>query len=159
MGDGKAGSAEKHRYAAATSEMRQFLDGVVRDHPRVHVIGPVRHAARYNRAVAELVERVDVTGFLAIVDDQHLVHVSRRHGDARREMQRGQLPVGRDDYVLLPRIFGDPDKVEPGTAIRRGSNSIVIMKVIGNVQYRVFAEVRVARRHLAFATMYKSRAG
>ena len=159
MGDGKAGSAEKLRYAAATIEMRQFLDGVVRDHPRVHVIGPVRHAARYNRAVAELAERVDVTGFLAIVDDHHLVHASRHHGNARREMQRGQLPVGRDDYVLLPRIFGDPDKVEAAAPGRRGSPAVSITKAIGASLYRMVAEVRVNRRHLAFVTMYKTNRG
>ena len=138
--------------------MRQFLDGVVRDHPRVHVIGPLHHASRYNRAVAQLAEGCDLTGYAVIVDDQHLVHASRHHGHARTEMQRGQLPVVRDDYVLLPRIFGDTDRVEPGTAIRRASNSIVIAKVIGTVQYHVFAEVRVGRRHLAFATMFRSRA-
>ena len=156
MGGGKVGSAEKLRYAAATIGMRQFLDDVAGDHPRVHVIGPVRHAARYNRAVGLLADGLDLTGYTVIVDDQHLVHASRHHGNARIEMQRGQLPVGRDDYVLLPHIFGDPDKVEPATQGRRGSPAVSITKAIAASLYRVVAEVRINRRHLAFVTMYKS---
>jgi hypothetical protein len=80
VGEGKAGSAEDRRYADASRTLRHFLVLSRGDHPRVHVIGPIRHAARYSRAFGQVTERLDVTGFMMIVDDQHVVHASRRHG-------------------------------------------------------------------------------
>ena len=159
MGDGKTGSAEERRYAEAARAMRRFLGTSGGDRPLVHIIGPVRHAARFNKAFLSIIDRLDVTGFLLIVDDQHVVHASRRHGHARTEMQRGQLPVEHDDYVRLPRILGDPDTVGPGTTGRRGGPALVVTKAIDGARYRVIVEARVARQQLAFVSMFKSRAG
>ncbi len=79
MGDWKSGSAEERRYAEASRALRQFLDAPCGDRPRVHVIGPVTHAARYNNAfrrvqpgeredIVRLKAGLDVTEFVMIVD-------------------------------------------------------------------------------------------
>jgi hypothetical protein len=159
VGEGKVGSAEERRYAGASRALRHFLVLPSGDHPRVHVIGPIRNAARYNRAFGQVTERLDVTGFMLIVDDQHVIHASRRHGSPRTEMQRGQLPLEFDDYARLPRILGDPDTIEPGATGRRGGPSVVVTKAIGGVRYRVVIELRMRRRQLAFVSMFKARTG
>jgi hypothetical protein len=122
MVDRLSGSAEQRRYAAAAREVQQFIQAPAEDKPRLFVIGPVRHAARYNRAfcwitpgeredTARLKQRSDVTEFLMVLDDEHVVHALRQHGDEAAEARRGQVPVGRPDYRRLPQIVSDPDSV------------------------------------------------
>ncbi len=154
MAAGKIASAEARRYAEASRALRHFLGEPSGSTPRVYVIGPVRHAARYCRAFG-----LDVTGFATIVDDQHIAHASRRHGSARTEMQRGQFPLEPNDYWRLPRILGDPDTIDPGESGRRGGPAVIITKSIGKARYRVVVELRMRRRQIAFVSMSKSIGG
>jgi len=167
VGDGKSGSAEERRFADASLVLRQFLAAPGGDRPRVHVIGPVRHVARYNQAfrrvqtgeredIARLKAGLDVTGFLMVVDDQHLTHALRQHGNPMAEAGRGQLAVNRDDYGCLVRIVGNPDNVMDSESGSRGGPRVVVSKVIGRVRYKVVLEARVRRTHIAFLTMFKS---
>lgn len=167
MGGGKSGSAEERRYAEASRALRQFLDAPGEDRPRIHVIGLLRHAARYNRAfrwlranerddIARLKERLDVTGFVMIVDDQHVAHAYRQHGNLAAEVKRGQVPVNQDDYRCLPQIVGDPDNVLDSESGSRGGPRVVVTKVIDRVRYQVVLEARVRRQQVAFLTMFKS---
>jgi hypothetical protein len=158
VAEGRTGSAEERRYADASRALRHFLAFPRSDSPRIHAIGLVRHAARYNRAFGHITGQLDVTGFVLIVDDQHIAHATRQHGNARTEAKRGQLPIDLDDYARLPRILGDPDTVDPAETGRRGGPAAVVAKVIGGVAYRVIVELRRHRRQLAFVTIYKTRA-
>jgi hypothetical protein len=92
---------------------------------------------------------------VVVVDDQHLVHAARRHGNARTEAKHGQLPIGEDDFARLPRILGDPDTVEAGEPGSRGGPSAVLTKTIGSVRYRVIVEMRSRQNHVAFVPMFK----
>ncbi len=86
--------------------MKRFLNEPRTATPAVHIIGPVQHAARYNRAFRQSASdaqeqpgpsaELDVTGFMLVVDDQHLTHSTRQHGRLATEAKRGQLPVKRD---------------------------------------------------------------
>ena len=157
MGDRKPGSAEERRYADASRAVRQFLALPRGDDPQVHAIGPLRHAAKYHRAFGRVEEWIDVTGFLVIMDDQHVAHALRRHGSLRSEAKRGQIGLERDDFARLPQILGDPDTDESGDKGRRGGPAAVVTKVIGGVRYRVIVEVRARQRQIAFVSMFKVR--
>jgi hypothetical protein len=98
-----------------------------------------------------------VTGFVVVVDDQHVAHASRQHGRQDVESRRGQLAVSRHDYGLMPRIVGDPDLVAPGETGQRGGPRVVLIKVIDGARYRVILEARIRRPQLAFLPMFKTR--
>ena len=99
----------------------------------LHVIGPVRHAARYNPALRQadpadsqdqvrLRSQVDVAGFDPVMDSQHVIHASRRHGRGEQEARQGQLAIELENFSRLPRILGDPDRIEPGVSGRRSGS-------------------------------------
>jgi hypothetical protein len=148
--------------------LKHFLRTTKNQTPATYVVGPIRHAARYNRAFREvhpndreeiraLKAGIDVTGYMLIIDDQHLVHCKRQHGNRASEAKRGQLPISDDDICKLPQILGDPDAVEGGTSRRRGPPSALVTKALGNISYTVIVEARTQKRDLSFVTIFKSR--
>ncbi len=164
---GDAGSSETRRYADAFRKLKQFLNSPRADKPNVHIVGPVRHAASYYRAFRDVhpddskplqsvKSRLDVTGFLVIVDDQHIAHATRQHGSRKKEEMRGQRALEREDFARIPQIVGDLELIAPAVSGRRGTPAVMIMKAIDGTTYRLVLEARTARREIACVTMFKS---
>ena len=47
-----------------------------------------------------------VTGYLHIMDTDSARHTTKRHGN-QEEVLRGQVPLVREDFLLLPNVFVD----------------------------------------------------
>jgi hypothetical protein len=161
-----AGSAQERKYKDAARSLKHFLREPRTATPAVHVIGPVRHAAAYNRAfrvladddredVRKLKQAMDVTGFVTVVDNQHLIHSSRQHGSQGSEAKRGQIAIVAEDYAKLPQILGEPDEVKPGYSGRRGAPAALVTKLLNGLLYTVVVEARCRRRQVSFVTMHK----
>ncbi len=161
-----AGPAQERKYKDAARSLKHFLRQPGTTSPAVHVIGPVRHAAVYNRAfrvvddddredIRNLKQAIDVTGFVTVVNNQHLIHSSRQHGSHGSEAKRRQIAIVTEDYAKLPQILGEPDDVKPGYSGRRGAPAALVTKLLDGLLYTVVVEVRCRRRQVSFVTMHK----
>lgn len=77
------------------------------------VSGPPRvifKEAGFYPTVPEMVERIqreaglNVSGYLHIMDTDSIRHIIKSHG-ASQEAPRGQVPLVREDFLLVPEIL------------------------------------------------------
>ena len=99
----------------------------------------------------------DFTGFQHHVDESAVRHVLKEHGDPQLEARRGQIPVTREDFALLPQITDPSAAMVESAGESNGLPLIRYTRQIGDTFY-VVEEVRRRRKRLALKTMYKTRA-
>jgi len=128
--------------------------------PRTIMLGDVtpEGAVRINALLRGSGIDLDVTGFVHVVHPDAAKHAVKEHGDASREVSRGQLPITADDWAAIPDVLASPDRIEYLGQSRRGPERLGYWKQINGTLFYV-EEVRTGRRTLAAVTMWKSRAG
>ena len=95
-----------------------------------------------------------VTGSLHIMDTDSVRHIIKRHGN-QEEVLRGQVPLVREDSLLLPNVFGSPDMIENGGKTKPGRDTIRYSKIFGGFRYHYTEELRTKKNRLAAVTFYK----
>ncbi len=98
---------------------------------------------------------MDLTGYRHTIDTFAVRHTLKIHGDARREMKRGQIAVSPEDFECIPDILAAPDSVTGTGKSRIGAETITYRKTIGDMTVFYVEEVRTGRRELAMKTMFK----
>ena len=94
---------------------------------------------------------------LHIMDTDSIRHIIKNHGK-QEEAMRGQIPLGREDFLLLPNIFGNPDIIEGGGKTKPGRDTIRYIKTVGGFRYHYAEELRTKKNRLAAVTFYKRKA-
>lgn len=97
---------------------------------------------------------VDVSGYTHIIDNYAVRHTLKNHGDASRELARGQLPVTADDLAKLPEIIRNPDSVDYAGKTDQGRHAVIYRKQV-NGHVLTVEEARTGRKQLAFVSMRK----
>ena len=103
----------------------------------------------------KLLANIDAAGFDFAVDASAVRHVIKRHGDARIEVTRGQMPVVPEDFGLLSYVLNAPDEVSFDPPVSGGGAIIRYSRSIGGVRFVALMEVRTGRRRLALKTLWK----
>ena len=109
---------------------------------------------------AEMVSRIqteagiNVEGSLHIMDTDSIRHIIKNHAGPK-EILRGQMPLVREDFLLLPGVFGNPETIENAGRTKPGRDTICYQKTIGKYQYCYFEELRTKKNRLAAVTCYK----
>jgi hypothetical protein len=70
---------------------------------------------------------VDIHGYVHEISNYFIRHVIRNHGNAKREIARGNLPVMDDDFQHIPAIIEHPDYIIIG-AKRNNAERIIYVK-------------------------------
>jgi hypothetical protein len=70
---------------------------------------------------------VDIHGYVHEISNYFIRHVIRNHGDEKREIARGNLPVTDDDFQRIPAIIEHPDYIIIG-AKRNNEERIIYVK-------------------------------
>jgi hypothetical protein len=96
--------------------------------------------------------------FKHTVDNYAIVHTHNKHGQESKEISRGQIAVLGSDYLLIPEIITESDKVSIGEKSSIGTDLIMYEKEIDKITYFYVAEVRKKRKSLAMKTLYKRKA-
>ena len=89
---------------------------------------------------------ISVEGYFHILDNYALRHVQIRHGNPQIEISRGQIPVQREDFLLIPTLILEPDALEYEFA--RTKHTLIYQKIIGGQLYLYAAEIRSTKRKL-----------
>jgi hypothetical protein len=88
---------------------------------------------------AEKIERetgLNVKGYRRRITNRDMRHIIKRHGSEATESPRGQIPVTKEDFLLLPKITEKYDTVKTEFD-RDGSRVLVYQKRIGGRYYYV----------------------
>jgi len=110
-------------------------------------------------AQAKIIEEytgVDTKGCERVMDNYMIRHSMGEHGSVEYEKKRGQVAISLDDFLLIPKIVTDPDKIEYIGKNRLKQDLIRYTKRIGSLYIAVEA-VRVANKgnKLVFTTLFK----
>jgi hypothetical protein len=100
---------------------------------------------------------IDVSGFDFSLSPSDLRHITKQHGGSG-EAQRGQVPMGDEDYGWLPAIVSDPDERRDVGTSDVGEPLVLFEKVIDDRRYFAVFALRRGRRTLALKTFYSRQA-
>ena len=95
---------------------------------------------------------IDLKGYKHVIETSGIQHAEKRHGDK----SEGRCPLSLEDYLLVPYIIKERDKVEmsPQRDVRHRNRVLVYTKQIGDTYYYV-EEVRMKNKSLAFKSLRK----
>lgn len=99
----------------------------------------------------------DLTGYRRIVDNYAIKHILNEHGDAKKEADRGLIPVTKEDILRIPDIVENPDNIIPAGKTRVGRDSILYEKRFNGVIFYL-EEKRTGKNEIAAVTLYKKKA-
>ena len=112
-----------------------------------------KEADRLNSAIG-----LDLTGFVHQLTAGGIRHIFKSHGDEQTEKARGQLPITKEDILLIPLITGDFDNVALAKEKSEGRNILIYSKKIGNMYFYYESVGGRKNKTLQPKTMYKRKA-
>jgi hypothetical protein len=105
---------------------------------------------------------LDVTDFVISIDNYAILHTLRKHS-SENELKRGQIPVCKSDFLLIPQVLLSFDFVEVSPEKFLNKEVLIFYKII-NEQFVVRVEVRQISsigknkcNRLALLTMFKKK--
>ena len=101
---------------------------------------------------------LNLTNFKRTIDNYAIIHTHNKHGQANKEISRGQIAVKIEDYLLIPNIVSNPDNITIGEKSNIGTELIIYEKEVQEVCYFYVEEVRKKRKSLSMKTLYKRKA-
>ena len=95
---------------------------------------------------------IDLNGYKHVIETTGVQHSEKRHGDKSED----RTPLSLEDYLLVPYIIKERDKVEmsPQRDVRHHNRVLIYTKQIGDTYYYV-EEVRMKNMSLAFKSLRK----
>ncbi len=96
------------------------------------------------------------TDYVHSISDTQIGHAVDNHSSESEEAKLNQIPISKDDLLLIPFVIKDYDKVEVSpNKNKRGLTTIILTKQIDDCVIYYLEEVRVRRKSLAMVTLYK----
>lgn len=101
---------------------------------------------------------IDLTGFVHQLTAGGIRHIFKSHGDEKTEKTRGQLPITKEDILLIPRITKEFDNVSLAKEKSEGRDVLIYSKKIGD-QYFYYETIGGKKnKTLQPKTFYKRKA-
>ena len=110
------------------------------------------------RMMLEKLLNLNLKNFKRTIDNYAIIHTHNKHGQANKEISRGQIEVKIEDYLLIPDIVNNPDNITIGEKSNIGTELIIYEKEIEEIRYFYVEEVRKKRKSLSMKTLYKRKA-
>ncbi len=116
-------------------------------------IGPVSAAAVEKAKAAGH----DIGGFHSVLETDAVRHVLGGHSAPEGEDSRGQEPITKEDFKLLPAVLERPDAVRAGRDDANPHIKTLIFEKKVNGRLLTVQQVRRGKRSLALKTMWKKK--
>src|SRR5665213_2746588 len=122
-----------------------------------------KHFVTFGRVDVEEARRLEaetglkLEGYRRFVDNYAIAHILHEHGDADAETKRGLVAVTQEDFLLIPEIVQQPDRICHAGKTAVGLEGVLYEKrVNGWICY--VEEVRTKHNLLATKTFFKKSA-
>ena len=108
---------------------------------------------------------IDVSNHWVCIDNYGIIHTMEHHGNERSEAKRGQIAIGKEDFITMIEVFLYPDEIKKMGVTRH--NNLPILQFVKKMDDKIFVvkEVRTTTSRkenkisrLVFQTMYKIKA-
>ena len=95
---------------------------------------------------------INLRGFKHVIETSGIQHAEKRHG----KQSKDRTPLSLEDYLLVPFIIKNRDKVEVSVQTERSHRNTILVytKQIGDTYYYV-EEIRKLNKSLAFKSLRK----
>ncbi len=108
-----------------------------------------------NKKEVEVLNKItkkDLTGYKRVITVQDINHVLKKHGKKSKDKN----PINYADFLLIPDIINNPDKIYLSNERSKQSQLQVIIykKKFFNTFYYL-EEVRIGKKKVALKTLYK----
>jgi hypothetical protein len=147
----------KERIRNAIEETKKELtNNVPGEHiPLVKI--PIKQVDKWMVDKVMEVTGIDITGFQHELSNDVIRHFMKNHGDSKKEIERGNLPLSSSDLENIPDIIGNPDYVVIG-AKRYGFDKVIYAKNGTDGTTLYFEELLVGNKNksLRSNTIYKT---
>ena len=90
-----------------------------------------------------------------ILDNFSVIHAFKKHGNAQKEVLRGQIAIEIIDFQHIQIIISEYDEIIYGQMNDTGNRLIKYVKAIEGVNYFYVVEIRTGRKEFAMQTFYK----
>ncbi len=98
---------------------------------------------------------INLSGFQHVIVSDDITHAFSQHGDLEKEKAKGQIPITQEDFVRVPEVLSNPDRVTlSAEKTAKGLDAFIFEKRVDSTIF-VVEEVRTGQNTLAFRTMYK----
>jgi hypothetical protein len=94
--------------------------------------------------------------YVHTLDNYAIIHSLRKHGNKQMEQLRGQVAITKQDFERIPDVLNDYDSIFFDKN-DRGQDVIIYKKAYEDGSNLYAEEVRVGRKELAMASMYKTK--
>jgi hypothetical protein len=94
-------------------------------------------------------------GFLHTIDNEHIAHAMKRHGDEPSEREHGHLPITSSDVELVPMLVQPRHII--GFKMTGESPRVIYAREVDDAILVAVEELRRARRVMGFKTLYKQK--
>jgi len=84
-----------------------------------------------------------------------LKHIFNHHGIHTKENKRGQIKIIAEDFILLPKILTNYDKIYLSHKVECNNISFVIEKEIDNIIYKLICYISNKKHTIEVKTLYK----
>lgn len=84
-----------------------------------------------------------------------LKHILNHHGEINKETKRGQKEIIKNDFLLLPELLTNYDKISLSHKVECNNISFIIEKQIRNLNYILICYVSNKRHTIEVKTLYK----
>jgi len=98
----------------------------------------------------------DLENYCRVMDNSAINHTLNHHSNPKTEAQRGQIAVVPEDFVLIPKITSEFDKLEYADKNQHGRDLIKYIKEMTEKLVYV-EEIRTGRKEVALQTLYKQK--
>ncbi|HZL14363.1 MAG TPA: class I tRNA ligase family protein [Verrucomicrobiae bacterium] len=122
-----------------------------------------KHFVTFGRVDVEEARRLEaetglkLEGYRRFVDNYAIAHILHEHGDADAETKRGLVAITQEDFLLIPEIVQQPDRISHAGKTAVGLEGVLYEKrVNGWICY--VEEVRTKHNLLATKTFFKKSA-
>lgn len=141
-------------YKAKKNDIIQYVENIIAGKfPKLNYL-PIRKVQKYTKQRIKSLTGVDVTDFAHALDYSSVRKILKSHGDTKSETSRGQLPINKKDFSLIPEIVDTFDEISLKGDKRKNVITIEYKKEINGV-YFYLEEIRTGSGTLVPITMYK----
>ena len=106
--------------------------------------------------ILKKISMVDLNNCIRIIDNYMIRHTIKKHGNTYVEEKRGQVAITPNDFLLIPEIIHNADKIE-----HIGKNNLkqdlIRYTKKNDYLYVVIEAIRISNKgtKMVFTTMYK----
>ena len=96
---------------------------------------------------------INVLNYNVCLKNNAIKHILKKHSN-NKEILRGQIPISKNDFYLIPEIITQYKKIEKAGITKQKKLVLKISKIINTYSYNLIIYISDKSKSLEIQTMY-----